>query len=54
MPFEVAPTTVLGRPALTVRGELDFATATRLAEAAESLLPQQPQSLVVEIGLGRT
>jgi anti-anti-sigma factor len=47
--FEVERTTVLGRPALTVRGELDIATAPRLAEAAESLLSQQPQSLVVDL-----
>ncbi len=49
MQFEVERTTVLGRPALTVRGELDIATAPRLAEAVESLLSQQPQSLVVDL-----
>jgi anti-anti-sigma factor len=47
--FDVERTTVLGRPALTVRGELDLATAPRLAAAAESLLSQQPQSLVVDL-----
>src|SRR3712207_8622686 len=36
--FDVERTTVLGRPALSVRGELDLATAPRLAEAAESQL----------------
>ena len=49
MQFEVERTTILGRPALTVRGELDMATAPRLAEAAESLLSQQPQFLVVDL-----
>ena len=49
MQFDVERTTVLGRPALTVRGELDLAAAPRLAAAAESLLSQQPQSLVVDL-----
>ena len=49
MQFDVERTTVLGRPALTVRGELDLATAPRLVAAAESLLSQQPQSLVVDL-----
>ena len=49
MQFDVEPTTVLGQPALTVRGELDIATAPRLREAAESQLSQQPQSLVVDL-----
>lgn len=49
MQFDVDRTTVLGRPALRVRGELDLATAPRLAEAAESQLSQQPQSLVVDL-----
>ncbi len=49
MQFDVERTTVLGRPALSVRGELDLATAPRLAEAAESQLSQQPQSLVVDL-----
>ena len=49
MQFDVEPTTVLGRPALRVRGELDLATAPRLAEAVESQLSQQPQSLVVDL-----
>jgi anti-sigma B factor antagonist len=44
--FDVEPTTVLGRPALSVRGELDLATAPRLAEAVES---QLSQSLVVDL-----
>ena len=49
MQFEVEPATVLGRPALRVLGELDLATVPRLAEAAESQLSQQPQSLVVDL-----
>ncbi len=49
MQFDVERTTVLGRPALSVRGELDLATAPRLAEVAESQLSQQPQSLVVDL-----
>ena len=49
MQFDVERTTVLGRPALSVRGELDLATAPRLVQAAESLLSQQPQSLVVDL-----
>jgi anti-sigma B factor antagonist len=47
--FDVERSAVLGRPALTVRGELDIATAPRLAEAVESQLSQQPQSLVVDL-----
>ena len=49
MEFDVERTTVLGRPALSVRGELDIATAPRLAAAVESQLSQQPQSLVVDL-----
>ena len=49
MQFDVDRTTVLGRPALRVRGELDLATAPRLVEAVESQLSQQPQSLVVDL-----
>jgi len=47
--FDVERTTVLGRPALRVRGELDIATAPRLADAVESQLSQQPHSLVVDL-----
>ncbi|MGY1662266.1 STAS domain-containing protein [Geodermatophilus sp. SYSU D00705] len=49
MLFEVERTTVLGRPALRVRGELDLATAPQLGTAAESLLSQQPRSVVVDL-----
>jgi anti-sigma B factor antagonist len=47
--FEVERTTVLGRPALSVRGELDLATAPQLGEAVASLLSQQPRSIVVDL-----
>jgi anti-sigma B factor antagonist len=47
--FEVERTTVLGQPALRVRGELDLATAPQLSEAVASLLSQQPRSVVVDL-----
>ena len=49
MLFEIQRTTVAGRPALSVRGELDIATVPQLAEAVESQLSQQPRSLVVDL-----
>ena len=49
MQFSVDRVTVLGRPALRVRGELDIATAPRLAEAVASQLSQQPQAMVVDL-----
>ncbi|MGY1639247.1 STAS domain-containing protein [Geodermatophilus sp. SYSU D00742] len=49
MLFEVERMTVLGRPALRVRGELDLATAPQLGTAVESLLSQHPRSLVVDL-----
>lgn len=49
MHFDVERTTVAGRPALTVRGELDLATAPRLAEAADSLLDAGPPGIVVDL-----
>ncbi|MBB3086696.1 STAS domain-containing protein [Geodermatophilus sabuli] len=49
MLFEVERTTVLGQPALRVRGELDLATAPQLSEAVASLLSQQPRSVVVDL-----
>ena len=49
MLFEVERTTVLGRPALRVRGELDLATAPQLGAAVASLLSQQPRSIVVDL-----
>jgi anti-sigma B factor antagonist len=47
--FDVARTTVAGRPALTVRGELDIATAPRLTDAAEAVLTGSPSALVVDL-----
>jgi anti-anti-sigma factor len=47
--FEIERTTVAGRPALSVRGELDIATVPELAEAVESQLSQGPRSLVVDL-----
>ncbi|MGY2129428.1 STAS domain-containing protein [Blastococcus sp. SYSU DS0617] len=41
--------TVAGRPALTVRGELDMATAPRLDAAAEAALAGPGDELVVDL-----
>ncbi|MGY2065661.1 STAS domain-containing protein [Blastococcus sp. SYSU DS0619] len=41
--------TVAGRPALTVRGELDIATAPQLADAAQALLSSSPEAIVVDL-----
>lgn len=49
MIFDVARTTVAGRPTLTVRGELDIATAPRLTAAAEAVLAGSPPALVVDL-----
>jgi anti-sigma B factor antagonist len=47
--FEVERTTVAGRPALTVRGELDLATCNQLAEIIESQLDAAPRALVIDL-----
>ena len=49
MLFDVERTTLAGRPALTVRGELDLATAPDLAAAVEGQLAAAPSSLVVDL-----
>lgn len=49
MLFDVERSTVAGRPALTVRGELDIATAPQLTAAAEALLASSPDSVVVDL-----
>ena len=49
MLFDVERTTVAGRPALTVRGELDLATAPQLAAAVEAMLATGPQTFVVDL-----
>jgi anti-anti-sigma factor len=47
--FEVERTTVAGRPALGVRGELDIATAPELAAAVDAHLAARPSALVVDL-----
>nr|WP_239521765.1 STAS domain-containing protein [Geodermatophilus sabuli] len=47
--FEIERTTVLGRPAVRVRGELDIATAPRLAEAVDAQLATSPSSMVIDL-----
>jgi anti-sigma B factor antagonist len=47
--FEIERTTVVGRPALSVRGELDIATAPQLEAAVESQLSQGSRALVVDL-----
>ncbi|MGY2082400.1 STAS domain-containing protein [Blastococcus sp. SYSU DS0539] len=49
MLFDVELSTVAGRPALTVRGELDIATAPQLTDAAEALLASSPPAIVVDL-----
>lgn len=49
MQFAVRRGAVHGRPALSVRGELDVATAPRLAEAVVSELAAGPRSLVLDL-----
>ena len=49
MLFDVARTTIAGRSALTVRGELDIATAPLLITAAEMLLETSPPAVVVDL-----
>jgi anti-sigma B factor antagonist len=47
--FDVQRTTLAGRPALTVRGELDLLTAPELAAAVDAQLAAAPSSLVVDL-----
>ena len=49
MLFDVERTTVAGRSALTVRGDLDIATAPVFAAAVEAALAAVPHSLVVNL-----
>lgn len=49
MLFDVERATVAGRPALTVRGELDMATAPRLDAAADELLSAPEGDLVIDL-----
>jgi anti-sigma B factor antagonist len=47
--FDVERATVAGRPALTVRGELDLSTAPRLDAAVEEALKASAGSLVIDL-----
>jgi len=47
--FAMERGTVAGRPALTVRGELDLATAPVLAQAVDGELTPPPAALVVDL-----
>ena len=49
MLFDVERATVAGRPALTVRGELDVATAPQLAAAVDAMLAPLPPAFVVDL-----
>ena len=49
MLFDVARTTIAGRAALTVRGEVDIATSPQLVDAAASLLDTSPEALVIDL-----
>lgn len=49
MLFDVQRGTVAGRPALTVRGELDLSTAPRLDAAADEFLAGSGDELVVDL-----
>jgi anti-sigma B factor antagonist len=47
--FDVERTTVSGRPTLTVRGELDLATAPELATALDAQLASAPSALILDL-----
>jgi anti-anti-sigma factor len=47
--FEIERTTVAGRPTLTVRGELDIATAPELASAIQGQLDTAPRARVLDL-----
>ena len=49
MLFDVGRTTIAGRPALTVRGELDVTTAPMLATDIEQQLDASPTALVIDL-----
>jgi anti-anti-sigma factor len=49
--FDVERSTVDGRQALTVRGELDLATAPQLRAAVDSILSTSPRGLIVDLTL---
>jgi anti-sigma B factor antagonist len=47
--FDVARSTMAGRPSLTVRGELDLATAPLLDAAVAALLETGPAAFVLDL-----
>jgi anti-sigma B factor antagonist len=47
--FDVERSTADGRQALTVRGELDIATAPQLAAAVDAILSTKPRGLIVDL-----
>ena len=49
MLFDVERTPVAGRPALTVRGELDLAAAPHFAAAVDAALADGARALVVDL-----
>ena len=49
MLFDVTRSTRAGRPALTVRGELDIATAPQLEEAVAALLADSAEPFLVDL-----
>lgn len=49
MLFGLVRTSVAGRPALTVRGELDLATAPELAAAVDTELAATPGAFVLDL-----
>ena len=49
MLFDVQRTTLAGRPGLTVRGELDLATAPLLAAEIEQQLEAKPPAFVIDL-----
>ncbi len=49
MQFDLERTTVAGRPALTVRGELDLATVPELASTVEGMLATTPRGFVLDL-----
>ena len=49
MLFEVERTTVAGRPGLTVRGDLDIATAPQLEQAVDALLEAGHPAVVLDL-----
>ena len=49
MLFVVERTTVAGRPALTVRGDLDIATAPQFGQAVDALIAAHPDGVIVDL-----